>query len=180
MLAGVFVTGVGYFSYAGLLARYPTTAPIIGFVLVILGLAGSAMAIYWLLKRPVGLVIDHEGILPTRRPSDRVRWSDLKGAHLAEVRSGVVYGPFGTFPQKDQVVALELVDPQGFYKRRNANKRRWLGYDTGARPDYFPISYAHLDTHASRLLYLVTEGIARRGRLAPDARPQTIYPLVFF
>ena len=82
MLAGAFVTGLGYFLHSGLLERRPTAASIIGFALVILGLVGAAVAIYWLLKRPPGLVIDHEGILPARRTSDRVLWSDLKGAHL--------------------------------------------------------------------------------------------------
>jgi len=74
---------------------------------------------------------------------------------------------------------MELVDPQAFYKRRDANKRRWLRYDTGARPNYFPISYASLDMDASRLLRLVTEGVDRQSMLASDAHPQTIYPPFF-
>lgn len=180
LLAGGFVTGLGYFFHASMLARHPTAASIIGFVLVVLGLAGSAMSIYWLLKRPAGLIIDHEGIVPNpRRPADRVRWSDIRGAHLAEVRSGFASGPFGTFPQRAEIVALELVDPVAFHRRRDATRRRWLGYDTGVRPDYFPIHYTHLDMHAFQLLHLVTEGVARQGRLAPDARPQTTYPMIF-
>jgi hypothetical protein len=46
LLASVFVAGLGYFFHASLLARHPTAASIIGFVLVIGGLAGSALCVW--------------------------------------------------------------------------------------------------------------------------------------
>lgn len=143
LLGGLFVTGLGYFFHASLLARHPTAASIIGFLLVILGLMGSALAIYWLLKRPPVLVIDHEGILAAQRSSDRVLWSDLKGAHLAECDRASPSTPSACSASRTTSLLWSLL-----ILRRS------------------PISYEHLDTDASRLLYLVTEGIARQGKLA--------------
>jgi hypothetical protein len=176
----LIVAGVGWLYYATKLDKYPIAAPVVAALCASLAAVAGYVGIRLLLKPPPGLIIDREGIVPNpRRPADRVLWSDLKGAHLAEVRTGAYYGPFLTVPQKAKIVALDLVDPQTFHKRRAAGKRPWLGYDTGVRSDYFPIYYAGLYTDVNRLMYIIKEGIARNGHLALDANPQRTYRLYF-
>jgi len=180
MFGGALVVAIGYGSYAALFARAPTLAVIFGLAIAIFGLGSIAMGFHWLLSRPVGLVIDRHGItLSPRRPAERLPWSDLKGAHLA-----VIAGPRKSMfvPRSwtdTPIIALELADPSGFHRRRESTQRRWLGYDTGVRPDYVPIHHSGLDTDSYRLLYIVREGIVRQGRPAPEANPQTTYDLLF-
>lgn len=180
MLGGALVVAIGYGLHAALLARAPTTAAILGLVIAISGFALIAISTYWLLSRPAGLIIDRRGIiLNPRRPAERLVWSDLKGAHLA-VMAGPRKSIFVPRSWTDSpIIALELADPSAFHKRRESTKRRWLGYDTGIRPDYVPIYYSGLDTNGSHLMHLVQEGIARQGRPAPDVNPQRTYQLFF-
>jgi hypothetical protein len=177
-VGGVFVAGVGYVYHATRLDVYPVTTPIVGFVVVIAGLVVAGFGFRRALK-PMALIIDHEGIVPNDRfPAQRVLWPELRGAHFAfaELPSNNTY--FRSRP-KLPVVALELVDPVGFYRRWDANGPPRLGYDTGMRPDHFPIYYQGLKIDGGCLMAAIQEGIARHGRPAPDAEPQTIYPLFF-
>jgi hypothetical protein len=94
-------------------------------------------------------------------------------------RQGAPYGILFQIRPKLPIVALDLVDPQAFYRRWDSFKRPWLGYDSGVRSDYFPIYYTGLDTDVNRLMYIIKEGVARNGHLAPDANPQRTYGLFF-
>jgi hypothetical protein len=178
IVVGALTIGAGYLYHAVKLEKYSVTTPIVGFVVVIAGVAIMAIGIRRWLEGSAGLIIDQEGIVPNpRRPAERVLWSDLRGAHLAVVEIQVP--PYAVPPRRLPIVALELVDPAGFYRRWDAGRRPWLGYDTAVRPDYFPIYHAGLNTDASRLMNIIKEGIARQGHLAPDGSPQRTYQLFF-
>ncbi|HZX82676.1 MAG TPA: hypothetical protein VFF19_03850 [Reyranella sp.] len=148
-------------------------------MLVILGVALAVIGIRRALK-PMAIVIDHDGIVPdSRYPAQRVPWSDLRGAHFAVVE-GPSNGSYFASRPRFAIVALELVDPAAFYRRWDAAKRPWLGYDTGMRPDYFPIYCEALGgAERNRLMYAISHGITRYGKPAPDANPRTVYDLFF-
>jgi hypothetical protein len=173
------VAGSGYLYHAAKLAKYPVTTPVIGFVLVIVGLALAVIGIRRALK-PLAIVMDRDGIVPdSRYPTARVPWSDLRGAHFAVVE-GPSNGSYFASRPRFAIVALELVDPAAFYRRWDAAKRPWLGYDTGVRPDYFPIHCETLSgAERNRLMNAIRRGIAQYGKSAPDANPQTVYDLFF-
>jgi hypothetical protein len=104
-------------------------------------------------------------------------WADLKGAHLAVIK--IRSTGFFAIRLRRKILALDLVDPTAFHRRREAGKRRWLGYDTRMRTGYVPIYYEFLDTEVRRLMYLVSEGIVRQGRPDPDPNPRTTYDAFF-
>jgi hypothetical protein len=181
ILAGVAMAAFAAFFHGLGTATHKVAYDVFAIVLAVIAALGGlclAAILLWA-ARPPALVIDSDGIQTNpRRPAERVLWADLKGAHLAviEIRSS---GGFFTIRMRRKIVALDMVDPQAFHRRREAGKRRWLGYDTGLRTEYVPIYYEYLDTEVRRLMYLVNEGIARQGRPDPDPNPQTTYYAFF-
>lgn len=180
LLLGAFVAAIGYGVYSTSLTRDPIAAWILCLILAILGFALMAVSIYCLVSRPVRLIIDRHGIvLDAKRPTGRLPWSDLKGAHLA-VMAGPRRSIFIPRSWTDSpIIALELADSASFHRQRESTKRRWLGYDTGVRPDYVPLYYSGLHIDSFRLLHIIREGIIRQGRPAPAANPQTSYDQFF-
>jgi hypothetical protein len=184
---GTFATfvacGLGISLIGGLIslaqqARHPVVATIALVAGVALGLAVIVRAVVVWRQRPPALVIDRVGIVPNpRKPASRVAWSDLSGAHLAllEPPNTTTWGPRFRY----KIVALELVDPADFWRRREMRWGRWLGYDTGVRRDYFPLPYGGLDTDSDRLMYIIRTGIQRNGRPAPARDPRAIYESFF-
>ena len=171
---------IGWFLYWAALAKHPVVALVVVILFMTLGAVFFCIGVWHLVRPSPALIINSEGIVANpRRPTDRIRWSDLKGAHLAVLEAPVyLLGPI-TIRQKSKIVALDLVDPRAFYDERAARRRRWLGYDTGVRQDYFPIYYGWLDTDAERLMSIISEGIACYGRPMPNPVPAKTYHAFF-
>ena len=180
MAAALMTAAIGWFFYEIGLAKHPVAANVVAILLTTLGGLAFCIGIRFLVRPQPALIIASEGIVANpRRPTDRIRWSDLKGAHLAVLEAPVyLLGPV-TIRQKSKIVALDLVDPHAFYDERATSRRRWLGYDTGVRQDYFPIHYGWLDTDAESLMSIINEGIARYGRPMPNPVPAKTYQAFF-
>ena len=179
ILAGVAMAALAAFFQGLGTATHKVAYDVFAIGLAVIAVLGICLAavLLWA-ARPPALVIDSEGILINpRRPAERILWTDLKGAHLAVIK--ICSTGFFAIQLRRKIVALDLVDPPAFHKRREAGKRRWLGYDTGVRTEYVPIYYEYLDTEVRRLMYLVSEGIARQGRPDPDPNPRTTYDAFF-
>jgi hypothetical protein len=178
---GLTAAGVGWFCYSTKLAKHPVAAPVVAIVFGVVAVVAICIGVRRLLRPPLGLIVDREGIVPNpRRPADRILWTDLKGAHYAIIEDDLYVFTFPLWIRlRSPIVALDLADPQAFHRRRGAGKRPWLGYDTSMRSDYVPIYYSRLDTDASRLMRIIEEGIARQGRPAPNTNPQTTYGRFF-
>lgn len=178
--AGPVIAGAGWLLWLAIIPTQPVGADVIASLFAIGGGLAVCLGIGALISPPPALVIDRHGIIPDpRHSSDLILWSDLKGAHVAvvEERAGTsLFAP----KIRSEIVALELVDPRAFYARLDAGKPRWLGLDTGARPDHFPIYCGHLQTEPWRLLRLLNEGIRRQGRPNPDPVPQIVYQPFFY
>jgi hypothetical protein len=176
---GLGIVLLGWFISLAQQERHPRVADAAFLAGLAFGLAAIVKTVVFWRRRPPALVIDGDGIVPNpRKPSSRVAWSDLRGAHLAVVEppSTTVWGP----RFRHRIVALELVDPAAFWGRRKARWGRWLAYDTGVRRDYFPLEYGWLDTDIDRLMYVINTGIERNGHPAPDREPRTLYKAAFF
>ncbi|MDP1753249.1 MAG: hypothetical protein Q8L22_27670 [Reyranella sp.] len=180
MVTALMTAANGWFFYGIELAKHPVAANVVVILFTTLGGLAFCISIRFLVRPPRALIIDSEGIVANlRRPADRVLWADLKGAHLAVVEVPVYWlGPIA-IRQKWKIVALDLVDPRAFYDRRDMRRRPWLGYDTGMRPEYFPIHYEQLDTDADRLMYIINEGIARYGHAILNSSLPKTYPAFF-
>ena len=133
------------------------------------GLLGG-LGIRWVIRPEVRLVIDRDGIVPDpRTPSERIQWLDLKGAHYAAIETRTGSWPAPKISTK--IIALELVDPQGFYARLDPDKPKWLGYDSGVRPGHFAIEYENLETDPSRLMYVIGEACLAVSALSATGPP---------
>ena len=183
LVLGVLIFGLGHLYYAKKIARYPVAAPIIGFGLVVTGIAVAGIGIHRLVRRPMVLIVDREGVVPdARHPERRLLWSDLRGARYdaVEVRTygSLTYGSPINFRRNVPIIALDLVDAQKVYARWAAVGRPWLGYDTGVRSDLIPLYYKGYDTDAVRLMRAIQAGIMRHGRPGPaNANSYTAHDL---
>jgi hypothetical protein len=181
MVVGALVTAaIGWFFYWATLAKYPVAAHVFVVLFATLGAVVFYIGIRYLVRPPPALIMDSEGIVASpQRPSDRVLWADLRGAHFAVVEFPAYWlGPIA-IKEKSKIVALDLVDPRAFYDRRDRRKRPWLGYDTGMRPEYFPIYFEQLDVNAEHLMSLVNEGIVRYGHASRSSELPRSYPAFF-
>jgi hypothetical protein len=178
VVGGLLLAGLGWLLWRQTVGWYPLGGHIVGLLTAVCSGLLVCLGIRSMVRPRVALVVDRDGIVADpRAPSERVLWSDLKGAHLAviESRSGHWLVP----RIRTRIVALELVDAAGVYARLDAGKPRWLGYDSGVRPDHFAIPYDDLEIDGSRLMYVIGEGISRHGRPNPDPKPRTVYPAFF-
>ncbi len=174
------VAGMGWLLWLAVIGRQPVGAYVVASLFSLGGVLIVYFGIRALINPPPILVIDRQGIVvDARRSRDVILWSDLKGAHIAVIEGRAGYGLFA--PKiRWEIVALELVDPRAFYERLDADKPRWLGRDTGVRPDHYPISCESLSIEAWQLSLIVRNGIERQGRLNPDPIPQTTYQPFFY
>lgn len=179
-VAALTTAAIGWLFYWAGLSKYPVAAHVVVVLLTTIGALALCIGIRLLVRPPPALVIDSEGIgVDPRHPADRVLWADLKGAHSAVVEFPLyLVGPIA-IRSKSKIVALDLVDPGAFHDRRERRRRPWLGYDTGMRPEYFPIHYGWLDIDAERLMHIVNEGIERYGHATPNSALPKTYPAFF-
>ena len=164
--AAVFFAGLGYLLWSTAVPTHPIAAYVYGGMLIAGALFGFWQGIGVAIRRPVALLIASEGITVLgKRSPDLIRWSDLRGAHTATIGSG----------GRDEIVALQLVDPQSFYARLESDRRGWYWRSSRVRPNCYPIFSSGLDIPRLQLLKLFEDGIRRWGTADPDLRPQTSY-----
>lgn len=165
-------SGLGWWLWRSFVSTHPVAAYVYGFILFAIGAFGLFVAVRNLIRPvPFAIQISEKGITAYRgRSPDLILWSDIKGAHAAIV---------GRREDNLQIVALQLVDPRSFYARLDADKPRWLGPDTGLRPDYYPLTSTRLDKTPGQVLLAVNKAIRRWGMANPDPSPKTSYEILF-
>lgn len=163
---------LGWWLWLSFVPTHPVAADIYGFIVVATGTLGLYLAIRNLIRPvPFAIRISDKGITAYRgRCPDVILWSDIKGAHAAVEGDGRVDVP---------IVALELVNPRPFYARLDADKPRWLGPDTGLRPNYYPLPGTGLDMEPEQILLAVNGAIRRWGTANPDPSPETRHGPIF-
>lgn len=163
---------LGWWLWHSFVPTHPVAAHLYGFIVVATGALGLCLAVRNLIRPvPFAIQISDKGITAYRgRSPDLILWSDIKGAHAAVEGDGRVDVP---------IVALELVNPRPFYARLDADKPRWLGPDTGLRPNYYPLPCTGLDVRSEQILLAVNRAICRWGTAHPDPAPETRYGPIF-
>jgi hypothetical protein len=165
--AGICCAGVGYLLWSTAISTHPIAAYVYGAMLIAAAVYGLSGGMQAAIRRPAVLLISKDGIAVFRRRVPHlIQWSDIKGAHAATIGSG---------RHRDEIVALQLVDPQSFHARFYADKGRWFWPDSRKRPNCYPISTDGLDVSRPELIELVDDGIRRWGTHDPESQPQTIY-----
>ena len=172
ILIAIGFSGLGWWLWRSFVSTHPVAAYVYGFIIFATGALGLFIAVRNLIRPvPFAIRISEKGITAYRgRSPDLILWSDIKGAHAAIV---------GRKEDNLQIVALQLVDPRSFYARLDADKPRWLGPDTGLRPDYYPLTSTGLDRTSGQVLLAVNEAIHRWGMANPDPSPKTSYDILF-
>lgn len=165
-------SGLGWWLWRSFAPTHPVAAPVYGFIVVAIGALGLYLAVRNLIRPvPFAIRISDTGITAYRgRSPELILWSDIKGAHAAVEGDGRVNVP---------ILALELVNPRPFYARLDADKPRWLGPDTGLRPNYYPLPCTGFDMEPAQILRTVNGAIRRWGTANPDPSPETRYGPIF-
>lgn len=161
--AGVFFGGLGCIIWSISVSTHPIAAYVYGAMLIAIAIFGLWHGMEEAIWRPGAVVVSREGVKVLRgRALHIIQWSDIKGAHAATIGG-------------DEIVALQLVDPQAFHARFYGNKglRLWPG--SSKRPNCYPISSGDLDVSRPELIELLDDGIRRWGTYDPELRPQTSY-----
>ena len=165
--AGVFFGGLGCIIWSISVSAHPIAANVYGAMLIAVAMYGLWRGVEEAIRRPSAVVVSKEGVKVLRgRALHLIQWSDIKGAHAATI---------GGLRKSDEIVALQLVDPQSFHARFYGNKGHWLWPGSSKRPNCYPIYSGDLDIARPKLIELLDDGIRRWGTYEPELRPQTSY-----
>ena len=165
--AGVFFGGLGCIIWSISVSAHPIAANVYGAMLIAVAMYGLWRGVEEAIRRPSAVVVSREGVKVLRgRALHLIQWSDIKGAHAATI---------GGLRKSDEIVALQLVDPQSFHARFHGNKGHWLWPGSSKRPNCYPIYSGDLDIARPKLIELLDDGIRRWGTYDPELQPQTNY-----
>lgn len=165
--AAVVIAGFGGLLWWSTVSMHPIAAYVYGAMLIAVAAWALWKGIESVIRRPAVLLISKDGIAVFRgRAPHLIQWSDIKGAHAASIGSG---------RNRDEIVALQLVEPQSFHARFYADKGPWIWPDSRKRPNCYPISSNGLEVSRPKLIELVDDGIRKWGTHDPESQPQTIY-----
>ncbi len=165
VVAALCALALGWPFYWAVSIKHPDVADGVAIAATILCGVVVLIGIRNVVKPSPALVIDGSGVtVSPLRAGDKVFWSDIKDARLAEMRIGSSAGLLAS-GVRVKIIALDLADPEAFYGRPGRRRKRWFPYTVGMSRGYFPIRYEDLDIDADRLMSILNDRIA--GRPSP-------------